>query len=174
MADFAFFIKGAFFYFHAMFFGGYIVNEPVDIGHSGVILSQPFRTSLVRGDLDLAFSFSTEKTPRDDLLKLLGRSSRWPSGELVDPGVVLPVLIKVYDVEDSSEKSEGGLFLEVKANAAGVSYFSSDDVGRRIAQIKLGRGHRYIVEVTLLEDRPEFKGVEVRFQAWSDPRRVPN
>jgi hypothetical protein len=119
-------------------------------------------------DIALLFSFANQ-AERNRVSALIGDGARFPSGQMGNPGVAIPIRVRV----SSRTGSTGGyLYFEGTALTEGMSAFGEDAYVRTIAKVRLPPGI-YRIQAWTVRDVPEFAGIRTSLDIGFDPRAAP-
>lgn len=151
------------------------MSFPFDVSRVGSSLDKEFRIIEYRGyNFELRFEFAGN----DDLYrvaKLVGTGATYPDGRYETPGVVVPVHLKIFRIDDSENLEL--LFDQIVdsqgmygSGSAGKKFHG--DFRRKVALIRLKPG-RYRFQAITLKDIPEFAGTPSHFAIGSHPKSLP-
>lgn len=145
---------------------------PFDVSKQGSKVDQVFKIKSHRHyDFAIQFAyFSYGDMLR--LLKLLGEGGFTPTGGCADPGIIVPIHLRIMRLEDGKEHEtvyEGtvetmAIYAKGFEQERGAGFFS-----RRIIEIKLKPGI-YQVEASTIKDSPEFTGTPSYFLIGYNPK----
>jgi len=140
------------------------IIKPFDINRKDSVVSQEIKIREYRSYiLALKFAFSGS-ADQDRVLALTGDGSYHPDGSYANPGIIVPIRIKIIKLDNGKEletvydgitKTQAMCTIEWKNSTKG--YFS-----REIITIDLKPG-MYRIDANTIEDTPEFKGTPSYF-----------
>lgn len=109
----------------------------------------------------LVLYFMYKENDREDrarIRQLIGRATRNKEGRVIEPGIPIPVRIKISAVESQKER----LIVDTELSEHELESWGADSFKKVMTELFLKPGH-YRVCIESLKDIPELKGTRINF-----------
>jgi hypothetical protein len=144
-----------------------------DVSRAGSSIDTDFKADKRRlYHFDIRFDYVDQQDLRR-VLKLVGDGSRFPDGRYGTPGIIVPIHLKVFEIEGARSRI---IYDDTIATQGHYRHRFGPTIGhydRTIANVVLNPG-RYKVQATTIKQVPEFLGMTTRFSIGYDPRFIPS